>query len=68
LVGDIAYFDNHQHHALIQSWNGETVWTVDGNATLSSKDPLPPRVIEKERPINPHQVTFYSIAPWLPND
>ena len=68
LVGDIAYFQKHQHHAVVQAWDGELFWTIDGNATTSAKDPLPPRVIEKERYIIGSNVTFYSIKPWLPNE
>ena len=67
--GDIAYFDApYQHHAVVVRSDGDTLWTIDGNTTLSRTDPLPPRILEKERLWKSTKVVCYSIDKWLSHD
>jgi hypothetical protein len=54
--GDIAYFSQpFQHHALVVSWDGTTLETIDGNA---------PGVKRGTR-VRPEDVRFYSIEPYI---
>lgn len=56
--GDIAYFSNLQHHAIVKSYDGETLETIDGNQGPGEQ--------VKVRTRNPKEVTaFYSIEPLL---
>lgn len=55
--GDIAYFDTYQHHAVLESVEGDTVCTIDGNSTGNV-------VARRTRSI--HDATaYFSIAPLL---
>jgi hypothetical protein len=66
--GDIAYYDKpYQHHAIVESVDGDTLHTIDGNQghgfdQLTGKAGTTCRRVH--RPIS-HGV-YYSIAPWLP--
>lgn len=56
LPGDIAYtHEPFQHHAIVESWDGTTLVTIDGNQ---------PDVRRKSRPM-PKRITFYSISKFL---
>lgn len=54
--GDVAYtHEPYQHHAIVESWDGTTLVTIDGNQ---------PDVRRRIRPM-PKGIVFYSIAPLL---
>ncbi len=56
--GDIAYFNNLQHHAIVKSFDGVTLETIDGNQGPGEK------VTQRKR--SPGEVTaFFSIEPLL---
>lgn len=66
--GDIAYYDKpYQHHAIVESVDGGTLHTIDGNQGHGF-DPLTGKAgttcRRVHRPVS-HGV-YYSIAPWLP--
>jgi hypothetical protein len=64
LVGDILYVSKpYQHHAVIEGFDGKTVWTVDGNSYLKA-GPKIPRVVRHERELSPN-LTIYSIEPLI---
>jgi len=56
--GDIAYFNNLQHHAIVKEFDGKTLTTIDGNQGPGEKVTIRTR--------NPKDVTaFFSIEPLL---
>lgn len=60
--GDIAYFSNLQHHAIVKSYNPETgeLVTIDGNQSPGEQ--------VKQRTRNVKEAsTFFSIEPLLQN-
>lgn len=57
LPGDIAYTDKpYQHHAIVESWDGTTLVTIDGNQ---------PDVRRRSRPMPAAGMVFYSIDKFL---
>jgi hypothetical protein len=57
LPGDIGYLDKpFQHHFVVESVDGDTVHSVDGNQ---------PDVRRKTRSLHAPTLTFFSIAPFL---
>lgn len=53
--GDIAYFERHQHHAIVERIDGDRLYSIDGNQ---------PDIQERVRPVS-DVAAFYSIAPLL---
>jgi hypothetical protein len=35
--GDVGYFDAHQHHCVIESVDGDTITSIDGNSGMDSE-------------------------------
>ena len=56
--GDIAYFSEFQHHAIVKKTDGKTLWTIDGNQAPGES------VRVRERPITAAH-SFYSIEPLV---
>ena len=56
--GDLAYFHNLQHHAIVERVDGNFLYTIDGNSGNPSK------VRQNRRPIS-SAAAFYSIEPFL---
>lgn len=57
LPGDIAYFTNNQHHAVVVGVNGSTVSLVNGNGTGGA---VSPSTIQKSQ-----AAAYYSIEPLI---
>jgi hypothetical protein len=53
--GDVAYFAQGQHHAIVERFEGGKLYTVDGNALTAPRE----GVALRER-VNP-SVTYYSV-------
>lgn len=66
--GDIAYFDKpYQHHAIVESVDGETLHTIDGNQGHGPDHLLGTDQGTTVRRVQRHLSAgaYYSIAPWL---
>jgi hypothetical protein len=57
--GDIAYFAQGQHHAIVEDFRGGKLYTVDGNALTAPREGVALR--ERANPA----VTYYSIGKLL---
>lgn len=61
-LGDVAYFDKNQHHAVISAVNGDAVELVNGNGTAGK---VSTSVISKAAHLSNQKNAFFSIQRLL---